>query len=99
MRIQHVSASALLFVQAFFICAPMAILGVAVFNAAAAALTLASDSSAPVPPVIGQLIRLLLLAQTAFCAAVGSGPGSLAAALLILAWPISRAVSRRFYAS
>ncbi len=77
----------------------MAILGVAVFNAAAAALTLASDSSAPVPPVIGQLIRLLLLAQTAFCAAVGSGPGSLAAALLILAWPISRAVSRRFYAS
>lgn len=76
-----------------------AIFGVAVFNAAAAALTLAGDSSAPVPPVIGQLIRLLLLAQTAFCAAVGTGPASLAAALLILAWPISRAVSRRFYAS
>ena len=76
-----------------------AILGVAVFNAGGAALHLASDSSAPVPPVIGQLIRLLLLAQTAFCAAVGTGQASLAAALLILAWPISRAVSRRFYAS
>ena len=30
MRIQHVSASALLFVQAFFIFAPMAILGAAI---------------------------------------------------------------------
>ena len=75
------------------------IFSVAVFNAVAAALHLASDSSAPVPPVIGQLIRLLLLTQTAFCAAVGSGPASLAAALLICCWPISRAVSQRFYAS
>ena len=76
-----------------------AIFAVAGLNALGAAMQLARDPSAPVPPVIGQLIRLLLLAQTAFCAAIGSGEASLAAGLLILAWPISRAVSQRFYAS
>ena len=76
-----------------------AIFAVAVLNAYGAAMQLARDPSAPVPPVIGQLIRLLLLAQTAFCAAVGTREASLAAAVLILAWPISRAVSQRFYAS
>jgi len=76
-----------------------AIFGVAVMSAFAAAMHLARDPNAPVPPVIGQLIRLLLLVQTAFCAAVGTMETSLCAALLLIAWPVSRAVSRRFYAS
>ncbi len=76
-----------------------AIFTVAVLCALAAAISLARDSSAPVPPVIGQFIRLLLLVQTAFCAAAGTVESSLAAALLLIAWPVSRAVSKRFYAS
>jgi len=76
-----------------------AIFCVAVMSAFAAAIHLAREPSAPVPPVIGQLIRLLLLVQTAFCAAVGTVETSLCAALLLIAWPVSRAVSKRFYAS
>lgn len=75
------------------------VFGVAVAGSFSAALALTRDAALPVPPVIGQLIRLLLLVQTAFCAAAGSVGSSLAAALLLLAWPISRAVSKRFYAS
>lgn len=76
-----------------------AIFTVAVLCALAAAISLARDSRAPVPPVIGQFIRLLLLVQTAFCAAAGTVESSLTAALLLIAWPVSRAVSKRFYAS
>ncbi len=76
-----------------------AIFSVAVLSAFAVAIHLARDASAPVPPCIGQLIRLLLLIQTAFCAAAGTVESSLCAALLLIAWPVSRAVSRRFYAS
>ena len=76
-----------------------AIFSVAVLSAFAVAIHLARDSSAPVPPCIGQLIRLLLLIQTAFCAAAGTVESSLCAALLLIAWPLSRAVSKRFYAS
>lgn len=75
------------------------VFGVAVAGSFSAALALTRDAALPVPPVIGQLIRLLLLVQTAFCAAAGSVGSSLAAALLLLAWPISRAISKRFYAS
>ena len=76
-----------------------AIFSVAVLSAFAVALHLARDAGAPVPPCIGQLIRLLLLIQTAFCAAAGTVESSLCAALLLIAWPLSRAVSKRFYAS
>jgi len=76
-----------------------AIFTVAVLSACAIATRLARDSSAPVPPLIGQLIRILLLVQTAFCAAAGTIESSLCAALLLIAWPVSRAVSKRFYAS
>ncbi|MCE9612165.1 MAG: UbiA family prenyltransferase [Chthoniobacter sp.] len=84
-----------------------AILAVAVLNGFGSAGQLASDPNAPVPPVIGQFIRLLLLVQAGLCAAVGmpepSLPGAavplIGAALLVMAWPISRAVSKRFYAS
>ncbi|HEY3899365.1 MAG TPA: UbiA family prenyltransferase [Chthoniobacter sp.] len=53
----------------------------------------------PIPPTIGQLIRLLLPLQALFCVASRSVTGAVAAALLIVLWPISRNVSRRFYAS
>ena len=76
-----------------------AIFAVAVLSALAVAIQLARDAAAPVPPRIGQLIRLLLLLQTAFCAAAGTVESSFAAALLLIAWPLSRAVSKRFYAS
>ena len=76
-----------------------AIFAVAVLSAFAVALRLAREPGTPVPPCIGQLIRLLLLVQTAFCAAVGTVESTLFAALLLLAWPLSRAVSKRFYAS
>ena len=76
-----------------------AIFGVAVMNSFGAAAQLARDPAAPVPPVIGRFIRLLLLAQTAFCAAAGNIEATLGAALLLIAWPVSRAVSKQFYAS
>ncbi len=53
----------------------------------------------PIPPMIGQLIRLLLPLQAIFCLASRSNAGALSAAALLILWPISRNVSRRFYAS
>jgi len=53
----------------------------------------------PIPPAIGQLIRLLLPLQALFCVASQSIPGGIAAAVLLVLWPVSRNVSRRFYAS
>lgn len=53
----------------------------------------------PIPPIIGQLIRLLLPLQAIFCLASRSSAGALSAGLLLIFWPISRNVSRRFYAS
>jgi 4-hydroxybenzoate polyprenyltransferase len=72
---------------------------IAVVSAAQIGLLLTRDPAAPVPPVIGKLIRLLLLIQAAFCAAVGGVEGSLAAGLLVLFWPLSRLLGRWFYAS
>ena len=48
---------------------------------------------------IGQLIRLLLPLQAIFCIASRTLTGGLAATLLLILWPLSRSVSRRFYAS
>jgi 4-hydroxybenzoate polyprenyltransferase len=53
----------------------------------------------PIPPMIGQLIRLLLPLQAIFCLASRSNAGALSAVALLILWPISRNVSRRFYAS
>ena len=72
---------------------------IALVSAVQIALRLARDAATPVPPEIGKLIRLLLLIQAAFCAAVGGVEGSLAAGLLVLLWPISRLLGRWFYAS
>jgi hypothetical protein len=60
---------------------------------------LSRQPQTPLPAVIGKLIRLLLVLQAAFCAATGPGLGSLSAALLILCWPLSRAMGQRFYGS
>jgi 4-hydroxybenzoate polyprenyltransferase len=60
---------------------------------------LSRQPQTPLPPVIGKLIRLLLVLQAAFCAATGPELGSLSAALLILCWPLSRAAGQRFYGS
>jgi hypothetical protein len=57
------------------------------------------EPAPPIPPIIGQLIRLLLPLQAIWCLASRSAPGAIAAGILIILWPISRAVSRRFYAS
>jgi lysylphosphatidylglycerol synthetase-like protein (DUF2156 family) len=53
----------------------------------------------PIPPIIGQLIRLLLPLQAIFCLASRSTAGAVSATALFVLWPISKAVSRRFYAS
>ncbi len=61
-------------------------------------LSLLYQGRLPTPPVIGRLIRLLIPLQAAFCAYTG-GLGLICAGLLLLLWPISSAVSKRFYAS
>jgi 4-hydroxybenzoate polyprenyltransferase len=60
---------------------------------------LTREPAPPIPPMIGQLIRLLLPLQAIWCLASRSVTGGLTATLLLAVWPISRAVSRRFYAS
>jgi len=60
---------------------------------------LTHDPAPPIPPMIGQLIRLLLPLQAIWCLASRSFAGGIAATLLLLLWPVSRSVSRRFYAS
>ncbi len=61
-----------------------------------------SLSGTPAPQVLGKaiggLIRGLLLMQAAFCATV-SGPGTLAASLLLLLIPVSTLLAKRFYAT
>ena len=61
-----------------------------------------SLSGTPTPPVLGKaiggLIRGLLLMQAAFCATV-SGPGTLAAGILLLLIPVSTVLAKRFYAT
>jgi 4-hydroxybenzoate polyprenyltransferase len=56
--------------------------------------------ASPLPPAIGRLIRALLIVQSALCLMRRPSPSAFLCALLLLAlWPVSRAVSRRFYAS
>jgi hypothetical protein len=54
----------------------------------------------PLPPVIGALIRVLLPIQAAFCMIFGGTNHAFFTALgLLICLPISRIVSRKFYAS
>ncbi len=71
----------------------------AFFTSAQVAWQLTRDPKQPLPPMIGTLIRMLLIIQAAFCAATGDVFGSIAAAILIVLWPVSRSVGKRFYAS
>jgi len=72
---------------------------IAVTSAWKVAITLLRDRAAPVPPQIGNLIRLLILLQAALCAASGTVAGMSAAVILVLLWPIARVLGRWFYAS
>lgn len=79
---------------------------VSVINAFQVAVRLDSDSATPVAPEIGRLIRLMLLVQAAFCAsnaALGAffndTPAYTATLVLVMFWPLSRLLSRWFYAS
>jgi hypothetical protein len=54
----------------------------------------------PLPPLIGGHIRVLLPLQAAFCYAANPwGLGRPAALILLALWPVSRLLSRWFYAS
>ncbi len=72
---------------------------IALWSAWSVAIILLRDRTAPVPPQIGQLIRLLLLFQAALCAASATMEGMSAAVILVLLWPIARVLGRWFYAS
>ena len=69
-------------------------------NAAWLAVKMFRRPAPPLPPLIGAHIRLLLPMQAAFCfLAEPWGSGRVAAIALLACWPLSRMVSRRFYAS
>jgi 4-hydroxybenzoate polyprenyltransferase len=77
-----------------------ALFGVGVFLVAVETVPLFRKPPPPLPPVIGTLIRALLVFQAAFCLALWTSLESIICAIaLLLAYPISRMVSRRFYAS
>ena len=77
----------------------IALFALAFLLSAQVAWRLTRDPRQPVPPMIGTLIRLLIILQAAFCAAAGDVIGAFFAAMLIVLWPISRAVGKQFYAS
>ncbi|MEP6956646.1 MAG: hypothetical protein ABI883_07455, partial [Chthoniobacterales bacterium] len=77
----------------------MGMLLLALIACALISYRLLTHPAAPVPPAIGEFIRLLIVIQAAFCAYSGAAAGQATAVLLLSAWPLSRAVSRRFYAS
>ena len=54
----------------------------------------------PLPPAIGGLIRVLLIIQAFYClTALPSVVSVVSTGVLLAMWPVSRAVSKRFYAS
>jgi hypothetical protein len=58
------------------------------------------EAHLPMPRVIGNLIRVLLLFQAAFCFAFGTSlPALVCGVSLLLLFPVSRLAARRFYAS
>lgn len=60
---------------------------------------LMQEPAPPIPPMIGQFIRLLLPLQAIWCVASRGVTGAVAAVILLVLWPVSRNVSKRFYAS
>lgn len=87
-----------------FSCTPLFVIAIA--SAFQVGLRLERDPATPVPAEIGKLIRLLLLLQSAYCASAaalgaffGNTLGYSATVILLALWPISRLLSRWFYAS
>ncbi len=79
---------------------PAAVLFVLTLCAAGLLLVRLLTKPSPLPPLIGAHIRILLPLQAAACwfgASQGAGP--VFAIVLLAMWPLSRAVSKRFYAS
>jgi 4-hydroxybenzoate polyprenyltransferase len=63
-------------------------------------ISLFRQPASPLPPRIGALIRLLLIFQAALCLVVPmSEAGWVCAVILLCFYPLSSALSRRFYAS
>ncbi len=79
---------------------------IAIAGAFQVAMRLERDPATPVPAEIGKLIRLLLLLQSSYCASMaalgaffGNTVGYASTVILLALWPISRLLSRWFYAS
>lgn len=87
--------------RSFSAAAIAAALFTTLYIAAVTLLSRRETENPAIPPLIGPLIRAMILIQAVFCAASGAGrAGLLAAAVLTLAlWPLSRIVGKRFYAS
>ncbi len=86
--------------QAFTPPAVTAALVIAVYITGVTLLARRETENPAIPPLIGKLIRALILIQAVFCAVSGGPAGWICAAILALAlWPLSRIVGRRFYAS
>ena len=78
-----------------------AALVVVIYITAVSTLARMETSHPAIPPLIGKLIRALILIQAVFCAISRTGVvGWLCAGVLALAlWPLSRIVGRKFYGS
>lgn len=80
--------------------APFVFLFLAGLVAARCAVRLLREPGTPIPPVIGVLIRNLLLIQAGFCVARGADLAVWGVVgVLLLFWPLSRLSAKRFYAS
>jgi len=85
----------------FSMLALAAALVIASYITAVTTLARIETSHPAIPPLIGKLIRALILVQAVFCAISRTGvAGWICACVLALAlWPLSRIVGRRFYGS
>jgi 4-hydroxybenzoate polyprenyltransferase len=88
-------------VPAFSIFPLAAALVITSYITAVTSLARIETSNPAIPPLIGRLIRALILIQAVFCAISRTGvAGWLCACVLALAlWPLSRIVGRKFYGS
>lgn len=78
----------------------VAIFGLAVASTAWLLVKMFRSPAPPLPPLIGAHIRVLLPLQAAVCYSADPwAAGRIAAIVLLACWPLSREVSRRFYAS
>lgn len=73
---------------------------IAAYITAVSLLARRETENPAIPPLIGKLIRALILIQAVFCAIAGGLAGWASVAVLALAlWPLSRIVGKRFYGS